>query len=55
MKTCKIAVCCVVVGAIILAILHQDWWWWDSDTLVFGFLPTGLAFHVLYSPFMMEN
>ena len=28
------------------AIFHQDWWWWDdSSTLVFGFIPVGLAFH----------
>jgi uncharacterized protein DUF3311 len=29
-----------------LAILHQDIWFWDdSDTLVFGFVPVGLAYH----------
>ena len=39
----------VLVLALGLAVIHQDWWWWDSDTLVFGFLPTGLAFHALYS------
>jgi hypothetical protein len=32
-----------------LAILHQDFWWWDSETLVFGFMPIGLAYHALYS------
>ena len=32
---------------ILLAILHQDFWWWnDSDTLVLGFLPVGLAYHI---------
>ncbi len=31
---------------VLLAILHQDFWWWDdSDTLVFGFVPLGLAYH----------
>lgn len=37
----------IIIGAILLlTILHQDWWWWDdSETLVFGFLPIGLAFH----------
>jgi hypothetical protein len=31
---------------VLLAILHQDFWWWDdSDTLVCGFLPIGLAYH----------
>ncbi len=39
----------VIAGALLLAVLHQDWWWWDTDTLVFGTLPTGLAFHALYS------
>ncbi len=37
----------LVYGLIILlAILHQDFWWWDdSKTLVFGFVPIGLAYH----------
>ena len=36
----------LVYGLIILlAILHQDFWWWDSDTIVFGFVPIGLAYH----------
>lgn len=31
---------------VLLAILHQDFWWWDdSETLVFGFVPIGLAYH----------
>ncbi|MCG8407451.1 MAG: DUF3311 domain-containing protein [Phycisphaerales bacterium] len=31
---------------VLLAILHQDFWWWDdSETLVFGFIPIGLAYH----------
>lgn len=31
---------------ILLAILHQDFWYWDdSETLVFGFIPIGLAYH----------
>ncbi len=31
---------------VVLAIAHQDFWWWDdSDTLVFGVLPVGLAYH----------
>lgn len=35
---------------ILLALLHQDFWWWDdSTTLVFGFLPIGLAYHALVS------
>ena len=40
----------LVIGlAVVLAVIHQDFWWWDNDDLVFGFLPTGLAFHALYS------
>ena len=39
----------IVVLAILLAILHQDFWWWDSDMLIFGFMPIGLAYHALYS------
>lgn len=31
---------------ILLVVLHQDFWFWDSDYLVFGFLPIGLAYHV---------
>ncbi|MFQ5494183.1 MAG: DUF3311 domain-containing protein [Phycisphaerae bacterium] len=30
----------------LLAIAHQDFWFWDdSETLVLGFLPIGLAYH----------
>lgn len=35
--------------AIALFALHQDWWWWDDPTIVLGFLPVGLAYHVAYS------
>ena len=31
---------------VLLALLHQDWWWWnDAETMVFGFVPIGLAYH----------
>ena len=31
---------------VVLAILHQDFWWWDdSETLVAGVVPVGLAYH----------
>ena len=33
----------------VLFFMHQDFWWWDDETLVFGFLPVGLAFHALFS------
>lgn len=29
--------------------LHQDYWNWKDATLVFGFLPVGLAYHAAYS------
>ena len=31
------------------AFLHQDLWLWTDGTLVFGFLPAGLAYHVGFS------
>ncbi len=39
----------ILVLAVILGLLHQDLWWWDDPTLVLGFLPTGLAFHITFS------
>ena len=45
----KIAPKVIVVCAVALAILHQDVWWWDDKTLVFGFMPIGLAYHAFYS------
>ncbi|MDB6111279.1 MAG: hypothetical protein JWR69_3029 [Pedosphaera sp.] len=30
-------------------VLHQDYWNWKNAELVFGFLPTGLAYHAGYS------
>jgi hypothetical protein len=36
--------------AAVFYVLHQDWWFWRSATpLVFGFLPVGLFYHVLYT------
>ena len=32
-----------------LFVLHQDFWWWDDKTLVLGFLPIGLFYHVIFS------
>ncbi len=34
---------------IVLALLHQDFWLWGNPELVFGFLPSGLVYHALYS------
>lgn len=32
-----------------LLFLHHDFWYWDDTTLVFGFMPIGLAYHAMYS------
>ena len=34
---------------LIVFVLHQDIWFWTDKTLVFGFLPIGLAYHASYS------
>lgn len=39
----------VWILALVLLILHQDFWFWEDSSLVFGFLPKGLAYHALYS------
>jgi len=39
----------IYLGIIGLVILHYDFWLWDDPTLVFGFLPVGLAYHVAYT------
>ena len=30
----------------LLVILHHDFWFWDNSTLVFGWFPVGLLYHV---------
>ncbi|MFT7487226.1 MAG: hypothetical protein ACI9F9_003086 [Candidatus Paceibacteria bacterium] len=30
---------------LVLAIVHFDFWAWEDDSLVFGFMPIGLAYH----------
>lgn len=35
--------------AFLLFLLHLDLWWWNDESLVFGILPVGLAYHALYS------
>ena len=32
-----------------LFVLHQDLWFWNDPTLLFGFMPIGLAYHALFS------
>jgi len=35
---------------VVLYLLHQDVWFWDdARPLLFGILPVGLTYHVLYS------
>jgi hypothetical protein len=46
--------CCgsaMVVWVLVVALgfLHHDFWWWDDNTLFFGFMPMGLAYHALFS------
>lgn len=33
----------------VLFVLHQDFWWWDDRSLVFGFMPIGLFYHMVFS------
>ena len=39
----------IVAVALLLGALHQDFWLWDNTNLMLGFLPVGLAYHVLFS------
>ncbi len=32
-----------------LIVVHQDLWYWEDSTLVFGFVPIGLFYHVCLS------
>lgn len=36
----------IAAAILVLAALHQDVWLWKNATLVFGFMPIGLAYHV---------
>lgn len=36
----------VLLVSAILLVLHQDYWLWSNSTLVFGFLPAGLFWHL---------
>lgn len=33
----------------LLFIFHQDFWLWKNGTLVFGFIPAGLAYDIAFS------
>ncbi len=39
----------VWILALLLLVLHQDFWAWSDRTLVLGFLPIGLAYHLVFS------
>ncbi|MDF1812433.1 MAG: hypothetical protein P1V20_09465 [Verrucomicrobiales bacterium] len=39
----------IIAVFVVLGILHQDFWNWSDSSLVFGFLPKGLAYHAGYS------
>ena len=40
----------LVLAVVALYILHQDVWFWRRVTpLIFGFLPIGLFYHVVYT------
>jgi hypothetical protein len=39
----------LIVLVIVVLALHQDFWLWKDRTLVFGFLPIGLAYHGGYA------
>jgi hypothetical protein len=34
---------------IVMLVLHQDTWFWDDQSLIFGFMPVGLAYHAGFS------
>jgi hypothetical protein len=37
------------VLAVALGLLHHDFWFWSDRRLIFGFLPVGLGYHMLFS------
>ncbi len=41
--------CLLTLLVIAVYLVHQDFWNWKNSTLVFGFLPMGLAYHAAYS------
>lgn len=34
---------------VLLFFLHQDVWFWNDQSLVFDFMPIGLAYHAAFS------
>ncbi len=39
----------ILVLVVLLLVLHQDNWLWENDTLLWGFFPIGLFWHVCIS------
>ena len=40
----------LIVAVAVLYVLHQDFWFWrQARPLVFGFLPIGLFYHIVYT------
>ena len=39
----------IAAVVVVVAVLHHDFWQWRDKTLVFGFLPSGLAYHAGFS------
>jgi hypothetical protein len=39
----------LTVMVVVVYLLHQDYWLWHDKSLVFGFLPVGLAYHAGYA------
>lgn len=39
----------VYLLAVVVLVLHQDCWNFDKATLIWGWLPIGLAYHAAYS------
>ena len=35
----------IALVAIVLFVLHYDFWYWDDASLLWGFMPIGLAWH----------
>ncbi|MCB1097304.1 MAG: DUF3311 domain-containing protein [Verrucomicrobiae bacterium] len=39
----------IIALVIVLVVLHNDIWFWNDESLLFGFLPVGLAYHAAFS------
>jgi len=39
----------ILVAFVAMFLLHQDVWWWTDDTLVLGFVPISMAYHIGFS------